>query len=39
MLLSFHLFDNTQYNIITITFTALIIAEMLNITSEVIFFY
>jgi len=34
MLLSFHLFDNTQYNIITITFTALIIAEMLNITSE-----
>jgi len=34
MLLSFCLFDNTYYNIITITFTALIIAEMLNITSE-----
>jgi len=34
MLLSFCFFDNSYYNIITITFTALIIAEMLNITTE-----
>jgi len=34
MLLSFYLFDDSFYNIVTITFTALIISEMLNITSE-----
>lgn len=36
MLLSIILFDDALYNIETITFTSLIISEMLNITSEVI---
>jgi hypothetical protein len=35
MLLAIYLFDDALYNIVTITFTSLIISEMLNITTEV----
>ena len=33
MLLSLYLFDNSYYNIMTITFTALILSELLNVTT------
>lgn len=33
MLLSLYLFDNSYYNIVTITFTSLILAELLNVTT------
>ena len=35
MILSTLLFDNSFLNIVTITFTALIVAELLNVSSEV----
>ena len=35
MLLSLSMFDNSYTNIVTITFTALIFSEMLNITTQV----
>lgn len=35
MLLAFCMFDNSFFNILTIIFTALILSEMLNVTSEV----
>jgi len=38
MLLSLALFENSYYNIVTITFTSLILSEMLNITTTVINF-
>ena len=37
MIMPIYLFDNSYFNIVTITFTALILTEYLNIISEVIF--
>ena len=37
MLLSMALFENSYLNVVTITFSALIIAELLNIYTEVCF--
>ena len=37
MIMPLFLFDNSYLNIVTITFTALILTEYLNIFSEVVF--